>query len=147
MAKVGRSRTEPFLAFTTTFHKSHTDAAGTLGLFFQMGASGGRSLRSAHPWRTMDLNGNRFAGYCFPKLFFFMCSSPSPSESTDAGGYLHRGEGDVSIAGVGTGSWEEFLSARSPRQGLAESPVLGFPPHLSCQMANQLLYGHAPNNV
>lgn len=27
------------------------------------------------------------------------------------------------------------------------SPLLRFPPHVSCQMANQLLCGHAPNNV
>lgn len=60
---------EPFLAFFTSFHKSHADAAETLGLFFQMGASGGRSMPSAHPRRTMCLNGNWFAGYCLPKSF------------------------------------------------------------------------------
>lgn len=119
----GRSRTEPFLAFFISFHKSHADAAETLGLFFEMGASGGRSMPSAHPRRTMRLNGNWFAGYCLPKLFIFMCSSPSASESTDTGGCLHHGGSDISRAVVGTGNWEEFLSARSPRQGLAESPV------------------------
>lgn len=97
----------------------------------------------------MDLNGNRFAGYCFTKLFVFMCSSPSPSESTDAGGYSHHGGSDISRAVVGTGSWEEFLSAISPRQGLADSPVpsAGVSSHLSCQMTNQLLCDCAPSNT
>lgn len=48
----GRSQTKPFLAFTMSFPKSHAAAAGTLGLFFPVAASSGRSLQSPHPQKT-----------------------------------------------------------------------------------------------
>lgn len=111
------------LIFPTSFYESYADAAGMQGHFFQMGASSGRSLWSAHPQRTTDLNHYWFAGYCFPKLFKFMCSSPSPSGGTDAGGGLCHGGGDIVRAVVGTSSWEKFLSSKSPHQGCARSPV------------------------
>lgn len=77
--------------------------------------------------RTMDLNDNQLTGYCFPKVFFVF-SSPSPSDSTNAGGWLHHGGGYISRAVVGTGSWEEFMLTRSPYRGLpsVSSPLLGF---------------------
>jgi len=37
--------------------------------------------------------------------------------------WLHHGGGDISRTVEGTGSWEEFLLARSPHQGLAQSHV------------------------
>lgn len=55
--------------------------------------------------------------------FSSLCSSP-PSDSTDAGGWLHHGGGDIPRAVVGTGSWEEFMLTISPRQGLAECLIL-----------------------
>lgn len=101
-----------------------------------MGASSRRSLRSAHQWRTMDWSGN---WVCWLLLSQTSCIPP-PSESSE--------EVTVSREVVGTGSWEEFLLARSPCQGLAESPsrLLGFRPRPSWQMA-KFLCGRAPSNV